>query len=128
YAGFAKPEPLNFSSKDYPGDNETERTENAFKAFRDYRNAWNLLHETAGPADSPEKETYDEADLADNRKEYDEIKQLVAKADQPDKDVDTARLHAAVDFMLEKKKVTPAQIKMLAEQAKVSETAAKAMV
>src|SRR5262249_38142633 len=79
YAGFAKPDPSNFSDKDYPGDNETERRENAFKAFRDYRNAWNLLHETAGPANS--QEVFDAADLADSRAEYEEIKQLVAKAE-----------------------------------------------
>src|SRR5947208_1012972 len=98
----------------------------AWSEFKESRNAWNLLLETAGPPDAEEK--YEPADLADSRAEFEKIKELVGKPEQSDKDIDTARLNAAVDFMLEKKKVTPSQIKMLAEQAKVSETSAKAMV
>lgn len=71
-----------YSAKNFPPkddaapDAEVKRRDNAWKAFKDDRAKWDLLHKTAGI----QVRYTDAGDLADTHKEYDEIKPAVDEA------------------------------------------------
>jgi hypothetical protein len=65
---------------------EKENKAAAWAAFKQDREQWNLIHETAGPADS--NETLDAADLASSETEYNQIR---AEAAQVKKDLESGK-------------------------------------
>jgi hypothetical protein len=59
---------------DFPGENDAQRKENAWKEFSEERQKWAVMYKAAGNPDPNDKDAlYDAGDLANSAKEYDEI-------------------------------------------------------
>jgi hypothetical protein len=111
------------SSEQKSGENEAEREILAWKVFRLHREQWNLMHRTAGPANSDEK--FEASDLAESLQEYKEIKADLkdAAAQIPDE-----RVRAMLDHMAREHLVSLPEISRVHQETKISEVRLKAWV
>jgi hypothetical protein len=91
-----------------------------WRDFRQDRDNWNLILETAGP--NPADETFEVADLADDPDDYDRIAAYVKKGER---EADDNRVHALLDHMAREHRVTRAEIKQLIEYLPIPQGAAK---